>query len=235
MFKWLTGRAGGLPDPLEVLAPNLKVELEVPEGDYRGDYVTRVEESSEDRLLLAAPDDDGVTIPFREGTILSIIFSDAHGSYCFKTTVRERLRQPRAAFVVDPPVRGRIQRILHREYPRYDIHLGLEFQVVDSPEIYYPDQRHRTETVNLSGGGVCFRWRERVAPGSRLRLEIALPDDDPPARAEGEVLRCVAEGGARGHSHRLGVHFVNLDGAERQRIINYIHSIRRTATGSARD
>jgi hypothetical protein len=104
-----------------------------------------------------------------------------------------------------------------REYFRVDTELALNWR---RPK----DGRFAPKTpfrgpVNLSGGGIFFTVQEDVQMKERLALELFLgPEFGGCAGAIGQVVRHIQSGGGRAG---LGIQFVEIEPAERDKVISF--------------
>ena len=77
-------------------------------------------------------------------------------------------------------------------------------------------------TSDISEGGVFVATHTPLPVGSMIDLEFSIPDDGPPIRVKGEV-RWSAEYNEMSDGHPgLGVRFVGLTGADKQRIDKFV-------------
>lgn len=88
----------------------------------------------------------------------------------------------------------------------------------------------QARTVNLSAGGAYLLVERNLAPLAKLELEVELPPvggeeraDRPPGplRAEAVVVRSEPDSGGEG-LYRVGVAFMNMSPADRNRLEDYI-------------
>lgn len=231
MFRWLRARwvhPDGVPPRL---MPNLQLQLQVRHGEYAGEFNTRIEEIAGDRFLVAIPQQKGMAIPLREGTALSARFLDPSSVYEFHTEVVERVRSPYLALALRLPRSRDINRVLTRSWPRYAVSLTILFRIVDSPDTYHPETHHRTRTTDLSCGGAAFEYAEQIPAQSRLRLELHLPDDDPPVSLDARVVRGERRPGEKRETWAYGVEFLNMSEETRRRIAGAL----RPSAGEARN
>ncbi len=63
-----------------------------------------------------------------------------------------------------------------RKYPRFSKDCEVRFKVLDFEDMPLNEMSYSGETVNISGGGACFKSESRIADDSVLALEISVPD-----------------------------------------------------------
>ena len=78
---------------------------------------------------------------------------------------------------VIPAVRAR------RRYPRFSKDCEIRYKILEIEEM-----PHEAETVNISGGGACFKSDSEVPNGSVIAVEITLPKARAPVLAMGKVV-----------------------------------------------
>lgn len=225
MFKWLGGITRIVrEDPLSI-SPNLKVDLHVKDGEYAGQYHSRIEEITEGAVIVAIPQQRGVAVPLRDGVRVTVRYADPFGLYQFESRIVERVRHPMAALALERPAQSDIRCVLKRAFPRYECDIQVMFRVTDSPDVYHPEATHRVRILDISGGGFSFEYGERIPENSRLRLEITLPDDEPPLRVDGKVVRCQNLPNRRQLTHEMGVEFIDVSSVQRSRIVRAIQAV----------
>jgi len=79
----------------------------------------------------------------------------------------------------------------------------------------------RQAAKNISQGGIRFPVSERLSKGARLELELALPEEATPIRAQAEVVWS-----SRFHGdgrYEVGCRFTQIDPLDRGKLIRHIH------------
>ncbi len=225
MFKWISGIAKPVPEDGLPIGPNLKIDLHVRDGEYAGQYHSRVEDIRDGFVLVAIPQERGVTVPIREGVRVTVRYSDPFGLYQFDTRIVSRILRPVPALALDRPVQDDIQCVLRRSFPRYECEIIAVFRVVDSPDVYYPGASHRVRTLDLSAGGFSFEHAHRIPEDSRLRMDIQIPGDESALKTDGQVVRCRNLPNRRQTTYEIGVKFQEINPEDRARLMQYIKTI----------
>ncbi|NQT32249.1 MAG: PilZ domain-containing protein [Candidatus Omnitrophica bacterium] len=101
-----------------------------------------------------------------------------------------------------------------RRYIRHLLVSPLEFQVSD-------EETEKTETVNVSEGGLMFISKKYVEPGKKIKLNMPLYDKVFTISAE--VVHCEKEETTK--LHRIGVAFVSYADAFKVKLIEQIYLI----------
>ncbi len=86
-----------------------------------------------------------------------------------------------------------------------------------------PGMPGRSVTKNISGGGICVFMDRRMAPTTRLRIQLDVPGRDAPCQFTGEVVWCEeypkpVDGGP---AVLVGVKFVEIDPSDQEAIMRY--------------
>jgi len=76
-----------------------------------------------------------------------------------------------------------LQHLAKRKYPRFSKNCQLRFKVVELDEMPMEGT-----TVNISGGGLCFRSDEKIPAGKMLAVEITIPNAPSTVMAMGKIL-----------------------------------------------
>jgi c-di-GMP-binding flagellar brake protein YcgR len=81
----------------------------------------------------------------------------------------------------------------------------------------------RSLTKNIGGGGVCLYLSQPLLPGTRLQVQMRLPEDGRSFPFTAEVAWCDAPkaGGAAGPSVMAGLRFIEIAPEDQQAIIRY--------------
>jgi c-di-GMP-binding flagellar brake protein YcgR len=203
----------------EKLKINQKVEIQIPDGSYKGSYSSRVEEIHPDgSIVLAAPFKRGVLIPLRKGDTVVVNFWGQTAGYSFTTTVLETNYQNVPMITVLAP--STLKKIQRRNFVRVAAWIPLAFSILKDTEDFAEKKIFRTETVDISGGGVLIKSPLKLSEGDRLEMEIQLPKRGP-VSARGQVVR-VEEKKEQPPVYLVGVAFTEITETDRTKIIRFV-------------
>ncbi|HAA90261.1 MAG: Type IV pilus assembly PilZ [Thermoanaerobacterales bacterium 50_218] len=203
----------------EELKINQKVEVQIPDGSYKGNYSSRVEEIHPDgSIVLAAPFKRGVLIPLRKGDTVIVNFWGQTAGYSFTTAVLETNYQDVPMIRVAAP--STVRRIQRRNFVRVPAWIPLVFSVSSDSDDPSEKKIYRTETVNVSGGGLLIKSPFKLSEGVCLEMEIHLPKRGP-VNARGQVVR-VEEKREQSPMYLIGVAFTEIAETDRTKIINFV-------------
>jgi len=152
------------------LFPGAAIELIISEGEYQGNYQTRVDTVEENALAIGAPYYQGLILPLRAGTGLEVYYHDEISAYSFSTFIKERTAIPIPLFILDFP--NNIRKIQRRNLVRIRDDFPLLYQVAGVNCLSDP---RPAKVFNISGGGLCFRTGEKIEQDARLYLQMKLP------------------------------------------------------------
>lgn len=155
------------------LSNGLAVELISLEGEYVGNYRTRIEEVGERLLSVGAPFEHGELVPLREGTKVKLSFWDESAVYSFEGKIMQRIAVPVPIFVLELP--DTVAKVQRRNYVRIPAIFPIKFQMVTREGLSNP---YEATMVDLSGGGMQFTTKERVENKSLLYVQISLPNGE---------------------------------------------------------
>ncbi|HWQ89464.1 MAG TPA: flagellar brake domain-containing protein [Desulfitobacteriaceae bacterium] len=200
------------------LFPGAAVKLKISEGEYQGNYQTRVDKVEGNTLSIGAPYYQGSILPLRAGTAFEIYFHDENSAYIFSTVIQERTAIPIPVFILDFP--DNIRKIQRRNFVRISDDSPLEYQAVRANCL--SDPKHGN-LLDISGGGLYFRTEEKIEQDSRLYLQLKLPCGQ--INTFARVLRVQAL--ENNVYHSVSAEFQNISENERDSIIRHIFNKQR--------
>jgi c-di-GMP-binding flagellar brake protein YcgR len=201
------------------LFPGAVIELKIPEGDYQGNYYTKVEEIREQTLYIGAPYHQGEIVPLRVGTVLEVLFNDQMSAYIFNSTIKQRTAVPTPVFVLDIP--NEIRKIQRRSFVRVKTFLPLTYQVVTKEGLSQPQKGN---ALDLSGGGMCFETFNKLENNELLSLRLTLPSGE--LNIGARILR--ANKSEETKSYKISSEFHEISEHDRDLIIRYVFELQRT-------
>lgn len=152
------------------LFPGAVIELKISEGDYQGNYYTKVEEIREQVLYIGAPYYQGEIVPLRIGTVLEVYFYNEISAYSFDTAIKQRIALPIPVFVLDLP--DEIRKIQRRNFVRVRTFFPIIYKIVTKEGLSYPQKGN---LIDLSGGGMRFETLAKLEDNVLLYVQLTLP------------------------------------------------------------
>jgi len=200
------------------LLVGLAVDLAVLEGEYRGNYKTRIEEVGEKILSLGALFQHGEVVPLREGTKVKLTFWDEMSAYSFEAEIMQRIAVPVPMFVLELP--DSVTKVQRRNFVRVPATYPITFRSVTKEGL---SNLHKAMMLDLSGGGMRLLTEERVETNSLLYTQLTLPNGD----LQTPVRVCRAEKIVDSKRYMVSVEFHDIQERDRDRIIRSVFDIQR--------
>ncbi|MFZ3101238.1 MAG: flagellar brake domain-containing protein [Desulfitobacteriaceae bacterium] len=201
------------------LFPGTTIELVIPDGDYKGNYHTRVDEVGERIISVTAPYHQGEVVPLRVGTVLEVIYYDEVSAYSFDTRIKQRIAVPIPIFVLDFP--EEIRKVQRRNYVRIPAIYPLTFRMVTKEGL---SDLKAGNMLDISGGGIRFRTVEKLENNSLLYAQLKLPSGElnTPVR----VRRVLKIEDTKAYS--ISAEFYEISERDRDRVIRCVFELQRT-------
>jgi c-di-GMP-binding flagellar brake protein YcgR len=200
------------------LLPGLSVDLEVMNGDYEGNYRTRIEEVGERIISVLAPYDKGELVPLRERTKVKLTFWDEVSAYSVETKIIQRIAVPVPLFVLELP--DNFVKVQRRNFVRVPAHYPVMFRMVTREGL---SDENKAVMLDLSGGGMRFAADIRVDKASLLYTHISLPNGE----IQTPVRVCRVDKIDDSKKYSVSVEFYDLSERERDRVIRCVFEIQR--------
>lgn len=203
----------------EKLFQGLSVEIVVLEGEYTGRYRTRVEDVGQRFISIGVPVVEGQFIPLREGAILQITLADAISAYTFSTSIIKRITFPIPTFLIEFP--NKINKVQRRKFVRVAAIRPLKYQIMESEGFFCEDKKGFV--IDLSGGGMLFKAKERIPEKTILLLKAAIGEND--MEITGIVNRANKEEDK--DSFIVAAEFYEMPEKVRDKIVGYVFNLQR--------
>jgi len=209
---------------------NKKVTIQVLEEDYQGYYSSRIEDITDDSLILALPFMGTVPIPIGVGTRIVIFSLSKDAIYRVEGDVTRRQLEPLPVLSIITD--GKVDRVQRRENVRIPITLSVIYTLKGEDEIY------EAYTRDISGGGTKLVLLKPLRMRDIIQLRITLPHLEKPISAKGKVVWIEGEvvwievveslvDNKIERTHYAGVRFINIEDRERERLVKFIFSYQR--------
>lgn len=201
----------------------LKLEIQLYGNDgmkMNLSFVSELEWVEEkDILLIASPIYEGKLYPIHVGTLIAVSFTKSNNFFEFTAKVIGRENKDNLAMLKIQAISSIIN-IQRREFFRFEVNLPVNYRVIESVNMKSNHEYMETVTRDLSGGGLCMRLKEPVEINKYLECELNLPDK---IKFIGKVVRLTEYETLQGpYKYEIGVSFVRIDEAMREKVISYI-------------
>ena len=151
---------------------NQPVLLEVHDGEYAGQYQSRIEDKDDLTLTVACPSSKEVFMVPRPGTAVSLGFAGEDAFYSFETTVLAKRENHAPVIVVGKP--AVIYRIQRRKHPRMLARVPVDVAMVVKEENGgAPGPAFRVHTENVGAGGLKVVSSERLPEGNEVDVQVS--------------------------------------------------------------
>ncbi len=178
-----------------------------------------------DIMEIYAPIFQGMIYPVPHDTQMNIFFIKSKDTFLYKAKAIERIYQGSIALLYIKPV-SEIEKVERRFFFRMKQQLEIQYR---SFKILLPDKEMGgdfifSETIDISGGGVCIIAEDELEEGTFVEAIIKL---DQKIRFVGISVRSqpVIKKGKEGYE--TGIEFVRIENKDRERIISYIFRAQR--------
>lgn len=189
--------------------------------DYTRMYQTKVEDITNDSILIAAPLERGVVIPFRAGMTVIVGKPDEDALYGFQSEIIERV--PGELPMLRLSKKKSVRRIQRRKYVRVQDFFNTKIKLQTTPnttkELRDNFKENEIKEKNLSAGGMLLVSSFEIPRGTLL--EIYLNIEKQAIRISGEVVRTTKDI-AEKDKYEIGINFLNLKEKERDLIIRFV-------------
>ncbi len=202
----------------EKIYEGLSVEIKVFDGEYKGNYRTRIEEVGKRIISIGVPVAEGQFIPLREGTKLELFFTDEVSAYSFSTSIIKRISLPIPTFIIEFP--NKINKVQRRMFVRVPVVRPLKYRILEKEGI---SEEKNGYMIDLSGGGVLFNSQEKLPSKTLILVKTTLGTVD--IEVPGLVIRCIKEDDK--DLYKVSVQFHEIAEKIRDKIIGYVFEVQR--------
>ncbi len=215
---------------------NELVQIQMPDDPNSRTYFSRVEDADEEALIISWPLDGGMPVPFHRKELLFLSFTRQDAIYGFRTIIDETVSGPIPMLHLH--ALEATQRIQRRDYVRVAVLLPVELSGMVSPTSGSADARDgvlliKTTTINISGGGFAFHFRNPIPMGTMFEVKLSLPNSLEPLEVSARVVRNeVKEDMNKRRIYRMGMQFVTMPERLRSRIIRFVFESQKAALSS---
>ncbi|MDN5277643.1 MAG: hypothetical protein PWR01_1608 [Clostridiales bacterium] len=204
----------------EIINIGEKIEVVVQErlnADEKACFSMVQDVPQDDELLITMPMLKGEPVVLSIGQRIRINFFRERGQFYFEAEVIDRQRTE-TVHLIRLKQTSPIHRLQRRSFYRLKINLPVLFRLIEQG----PEQPGymKAYTADISGGGVRLLTDEKLEPGQQVECRIPIGERDF-LELKGLVVRVVpcVEGN---YKFEVGVKFVDILEAERDRLIQFI-------------
>ena len=197
------------------IGPNQNVDIIIDDGARKKTYRSRVEDMSEERLLIAAPFEKGYVVPIRADSKLWIEYYDTsvknQGKFQAEVKLERRISTQHLPLLL-VSISSEWTKIQVRSYVRVDVLVKGSYSLIIDKK---PTKQYPCTIKDISGGGCLFITKELLEK-QKIILDIALTNNE--VRAEGSIVRVRPMDGM----YEYGVSFTDIEERVRQEVIQFV-------------
>lgn len=210
-----------------VLKMGQQLNISLPDDERA--FTSKLEEIADGGLVLTVPcDEDKCPIRVPQGTSLTCDFFDGTSYYRFAVDFLRRVNENIPLWHTDKPIK--VQKIQHRAFVRMKTEMPMVLRLFD--DAGKEKKMIFTTTVDISGGGICFRLNRHLVVGRKVSVELGEIPGIGFLNQMAIVRRCAEsdEGNSNEKTeYYIGAEFAGMDSKVRDKLINYIFDLLRKA------
>ncbi len=187
-----------------------RMEIVVGEGSAAGRYVARVEDLTDNGIVVSSPDLIGGRTLLRDNCQVAVFITRRDAVYQFYSRIRRVSTGADVRYLLEPPrltqrlQRRRFVRVAHLDH----ISIAAVPRTGSNVSSLAEPAWHRAAVVNLSGGGVLLRIEREIPVGDRVLLRVgSLSDIGLPTIIAGVCRRAFRDR----REYHAGVEFLRRD------------------------
>lgn len=199
--------------------------IELHDGDFVGQYHSRIEEKDDQTLTIACPSNGAGTIPLKPGTAVSIGFAGEDAFYSFETAVLAVRDSYQPVIVVGKP--AVIYRVQRRKHARMPARIPVEMALVeknslsDVPRI---GPAYRVHTQDIGAGGFKIITEERFQTGATVKIQASSIPGLPEFSGTGKITRAIKLPSNGHEDWEYGVQFTKVDDDQRHTLARAVEA-----------
>lgn len=201
----------------EVFKINQRLTLILPEKVSVAECYSRIEDMTSEAMTIAMPMSKGYPIIIPNGSTVWGRVVENGQVYQFQSTVTGKRISPLPVWILTLP--ANITKVQQRSFVRLDIVLPVKIQVMPNEhdgDVPFTDLL----TKNISGGGVCLITQDKLKLGTKLNVQLQLPEQEAWIISS-EVVRLDMPQNDR-QLYWIGVKFLDIAEPIRNRLIRFI-------------
>ena len=215
------------------------VKIVLKKGDQSYEYPSKVEENSDDRLVLDASKVDLSFMPITMQTPIEVnFFRESDAGYSFTATVKKPpVVEEQVINLKHPKTLNRNQA---RNFSRMEVFFKFSFYHLVKNNFNSIEIDHNLEdcanlpvfmasTVDISGGGIAFHTRKKVGKGDHLFLNFQMLSDQHSEPVLSEVVWTGKDKGKEKDMRLVRAKFHHITDTTQESLMKFIYQIQRKA------
>jgi len=215
------------------------VKITLRKGDHLYEYPSKVEDISDEQIVLDASKIDLDFMPITLQTPFEVnFFRESDAGYNFTTTLKKPPVAEEKLICLKHP--GKLNRVQARNFSRMEVFFKFSFYHLPKNKInpIEVDQNLKycnslpvftASTVDISGGGIAFNTRKQVSKGDYLYLNFQMLSDE---QREPVLSEVVWVGKAKGKEKSINLvraKFHHITDTTQETLMKFIYQIQRKA------
>jgi len=207
----------------EDLKTNQLVEVAIINHQEPTLYKTRVEGITKDQIYIGIPIVNGALLPVYQGEKVQVSYQVKKEynqviTYSFTSLVHSREKSPVPVMVLGLP--DKVHKAQRRNYLRIPVELLCNWRIPED------DTFHKGIVIDLSGGGCLLKTQQELSEGSKIQLELTLPDK-PTLVLNAQAVRVLNRDDKSNIVYHIGLEFENIRENHRDVIVKYLFDLQR--------
>ena len=187
-----------------------RIEIIVGEGPTAGRYLARVQDTLCDGILITEPEFLGGSSLLRSDVSVNVLVTRADAVYEFRSIIRKHTTSQAGEYILVPP--RRFERVQRRLFVRVELVRKLSYAVLEESVDWRCFEKqlawHKTQSVDISGGGIQLKLESALDVGTKVLLRMEFLNDlSVPEPLAGVIRRTMT----RHREHFAGIEFVRSD------------------------
>ncbi|NLO93202.1 MAG: hypothetical protein GX389_02965 [Clostridiaceae bacterium] len=209
------------------LGDKIEIEIYDSNGERKNPVlVSQYEKTLKDgSMVIMAPIHAGRLYPIHYGDKLGIVFEKNKELYKFNAEAAEKRWVGKVLMLRIIPKSG-VTHLQRRNFFRLNIVLDTQYRMFAEREVKEQERGDFKKTISkdISGGGVCLLANEKPILNWYIEGKI---DIDAEIRFVGKIVRSVPLENNGRYSYEMGVEFVEIRDADREKVIGFIFKSQR--------
>lgn len=203
---------------MEKLKINQKIEVEFKSAKYSDIYLSKVADFVKSGIVITGLYEHGTPLSANKGDKIKVYFTTERAAYEFDSVVLQRIKKPIYFILIKRP--EEFKRIQRRDYFRLELDSIVKIQ---REKKNGSAKKREVRMLDISGGGIQIKTKADYDEGDLIKISfknlLDLSD-----LVKGEIVRKEKESF---DSYKYGVKFIDLNRADREKIIQWIFSLQR--------
>lgn len=180
-------------------------------------FITSIRDvRDKDAVLLAMPVSRGAPVFIADGSTIEVGFWEPNGIFSYQAVVTQGMWTDAVRMYCVKPC-SKLMKLQRRDNYRLPISCGVTLRIHDDE-----DEEIRTQTFNVSLGGICVKSSRLYAKGTKITCRIDL-DEKGTVEATGQVVHHSKTNAVK-ETYALGIEFTQCAPVELRRLARFMRA-----------